>query len=113
MSLTLNKYFINDQFIGQRVGIISASINNANYKNSIVLKYNKDGLYLRPIILFRLFHKPILIPWKEIKEVRSKKILFYTFKELIIGHPFIAIIAIKASVYSKIEYEFDNFKMKQ
>src|SRR3977135_2062016 len=64
-------------FLGQRVGIISASINSANYNNSLILKYNEVGIYLRPIIIFRLFHKPILIPWTEIKEVRNKNILFF------------------------------------
>ncbi len=90
-------------FTGERVGIISASINGANYKNSLVLKYNQEGIYIRPVLLFRLFHKPMLIPWKEIKEVRDKKVLFYTYKELIIGHPFVAIIGIQETVFRKIE----------
>jgi len=96
-------YQSNSTFIGKRVGIISASINNANYQNSLVLKYNEDGIYLKPVVLFRLFHKPVLIPWKDVKEVRDKKILFYTYKELIIGNPFVAIIGIKKAIFSKIE----------
>jgi hypothetical protein len=102
------KYQSSATFIGKRVGIISASINNANYKNSLVLKYNEEGIYLRPVFLFRLFHKPIFIPWKEIKEVRDKKILFYTFKELIVGNPFVAIIGVKKSVLDKIENTLPN-----
>ena len=82
-----SKYQTNAVFTGDKAGLISASINNANYKNSLILKYNEEGLYLKPIFLFSLFHKPILIPWEEIKEVRDKKIFFYDLKELIVGIP--------------------------
>ena len=96
-------YACTETFTGTRVGIISAGINNANYNNSLVLKYNEEGIYLKPVLLFRLFHKPVLIPWKEIIEVRDKKILFYTYKELIVGQPFVAIIGLRNNVFSKIE----------
>ncbi|OQP60371.1 hypothetical protein A3860_33875 [Niastella vici] len=104
-------YETNAHFSGERVGVISATINNANYKNSLVLKYNEEGLYLRPIFLFRLFHKPILIPWKEIKEVRSKKILLFPYKELIIGHPFVAAVSINNSVFNKIENSINTYSI--
>lgn len=90
-------------FTGNRVGIISASINKTNYNNALILKYNEEGIYLKPILIFRLFHKPVLIPWKEIKEVRDKKILFYTYKELIVGQPFVATIGIRNTVFSSLE----------
>jgi hypothetical protein len=98
-----DNYEMIEPFTGQRVGIISASINNANYNNSIILKYNEAGLYLKPIILFRLFHKPILIPWKEIKEVRDRNILLFSYKELMVGNPLIAKIKLKKSTFSKFE----------
>jgi hypothetical protein len=101
-------YLYEGEFTGKRIGIISASINNANYRNALILKYNQEGIYLRPIILFRLFHKPVFIPWKEIKEARDKKVLFYTFKQLIIGDPFVAIIGIKKSIFSELENNFNS-----
>jgi hypothetical protein len=97
-----------DKFEGKRVGLISVTINSGNYQNSIVLKYNYQGIYLKPIFLFRLFHPPVLIPWNEIKDVRDKKILFINLKELVIGDPFIALITLKTSVYNKIERPFDT-----
>jgi hypothetical protein len=97
------KYRYDSEFSGTRVGLISASINSMNYQNSLVLKYNNSGIYLRPILLFRLFHKPIFIPWNEIKEERDKQILFFKFKELVIGNPFVAIIAMKRSTFEKLK----------
>jgi hypothetical protein len=90
-------------FTGQRIGIISGSINSVNYNNSIILKYNDEGLYLKPIVLFRLFHKPILIPWKEIKSVRDKQMLLFTVKELNVGDPFVARIGISEGAFDKIK----------
>jgi hypothetical protein len=101
-------YQYDDVFTGTRIGMISASINSANYKNSLVLKYNKDGIYLRPVIMFRMFHKPILIPWKEIKEVRDRKVIFNTFSELIIGDPLVAVIRFRKGTFEKIKNNVAN-----
>jgi hypothetical protein len=92
-------YSTSTPFKGHSVGFISASINGANYNNSLILKYNEVGIYLRPIFFFRLFHKPLLIPWKEIKEGPDKKYLFISFKELIIGTPTVATIRFRKSTF--------------
>jgi hypothetical protein len=73
-------YETTTSFPGHRLGIISASINGISYNNVLILRYNEEGIYLRPIWLFRLFHKPVLIPWKEIKEVRNRKFSFSILK---------------------------------
>ena len=97
------KFRTNDAFHGTRIGIISASINSASYNNSLVLRYNYDGIYLRPVLFFRSFHPPIFVPWSEIKYVRDKKIFLTRLKELVIGDPCIAMITIKASAFNKLE----------
>lgn len=104
------KYRFDDKSEGERIGITSLSVNSANYNNAIVVKYNYNGLYLKTIFLFRLFHPPVFIPWSEIKNVRDKKIFFIKLKELIIGNPFVAMITLKASAYNRIERP-GNYKM--
>jgi hypothetical protein len=99
-------YETNKTFRGNKVGLISASINGANYNSVLILKYNDEGIFLRPVFLFRLFHEPILIPWKDIIETRDKKTLFIEFKELIVGNPFVAIVKMKKSTFAKIEKAF-------
>jgi len=37
-----------------------------NYRLILDMGINEDGLYLVPTFPFRLFHKPLLIPWIEI-----------------------------------------------
>jgi len=95
-----------DSFTGTDVGSISAKINSINYNNCLVLKYNDQGILLKTIFLFRLFHPPILIPWNEIREVEDKKILFFTFKKLTIGSPLVATIMFRRSTFEAFEREF-------
>ena len=97
------KYEAPGNFTGASAGWISAGINGVDYKNCLILKYNGQGMHLVPIFLFRLFHKPIFIPWNEIKDVRKKKVFFIELNELIIGDPFVATIKIKGSTFRKIE----------
>lgn len=96
-------YQTGDDFQGERVGIISASINGVNYNNCLLLKFNHEGLYLKPIFVFRLFHPPLFIPWKDIADVRDKKILFSQFKELVIGSPAIAFLQISKATFLRLE----------
>ena len=98
-----SEYEFRDSFHGERVGIISAAINGVNYNNCLLLKYNSEGFYLRPVFIFRMFHKALFIPWKEVKTVRDKKIFFTELKELVIGEPAIAFIQLKHSTFAKIE----------
>ena len=98
----VNMYQFDGVFQGQRFGVISAGINGVNYNNCLVFKYNEQGFYLRPTLLFRLFHKAVFIPWGEIKDIRDKQILFIKLKELVIGDPAIAIMQMKYSTFEKI-----------
>jgi len=95
-----------DTFTGTDLGSISAKINSINYNNCLVLKYNDQGIFLKTIFLFRLFHPPILIPWNDIREVEDKKILFFNFKKLTIGAPLVATIMIRRSTFEVFEREF-------
>ena len=87
------------------------SINFIDYRNALILEYNDEGLYIKPILLFRLFQPPILIPWEEIKEVRDKRILFSNMKQLIIGYPIVAKLKFYNSTFIKFKDEF-TFRTK-
>jgi hypothetical protein len=97
------KYQFDGVFDGTRFGIISASINGVNYNSSLVLKYNEEGFYLRPILIFRLFHKAIFVPWQEIKDIRDKKMFLAQLKELVIGDPFVALMQVRQSTFEELE----------
>lgn len=97
------KYAYDQEFNGTNIGAVSARINMVNYNGTLLIQYNTEGIYLRPVIFFRLFHKSLLIPWKEIKEVKDRTILFFTYKELVIGEPYVAAIKLSRNTYGKFE----------
>ena len=97
------RFRTNSAFEGESLGVISAMVNIANYRHTLVLKYNEAGIHLQPVKVFRMFHPPLLIPWKEIKEVREKEFLFYRYNELVIGEPRVATIRVKTSTFSRID----------
>lgn len=97
-------YAYNEPFEGEQAGITSMTINGVNYNNCLLLKYNDQGFYMRPILMFRLFHKPLFIPYKDIKDIRPKKLLFTSVKEMVIGDPAIAIIQMKETTSSQLEH---------
>jgi hypothetical protein len=99
----VEKFRYKGPFEGDRIGIISATINSGNYNKVIILRCNQQGIFLKTIFFFRLFHPSVFIPWKEIKEIRDRKVLFIQCKELVVGNPFVAMITMKASTYNKIE----------
>src|SRR4030042_3807124 len=46
------------------------------YKSSLDVGMDASGLYLRQFIFFRLFHKPLFIPWGHINPKRIENRLF-------------------------------------
>ena len=98
-----NNYKYEEDFIGDRVGIISASINGANYNNCLILKTNESGFYLKPMLIFRAFHAPIFIPWSEIKDTRAEKMFLSDLVVLNIGTPLVATIKLNQRSYEKLE----------
>ena len=49
---------------GKWLGWRSMRINWIHYRNCIIVYIDETGLYMKPMILFRLFHAPVLIPWE-------------------------------------------------
>lgn len=97
------EYRYTNDFTGERIGLVSMSVNAGNYNNSVIVKYGPEGIYLKVVFLFRPYHPPIMIPWSEIRIARDKKILFFKVKELVIGEPCVALITVKERVYEKLE----------
>jgi len=98
----VSSYRRDHTFVGKRIGIISAGINGLSYSNCLLLKYNEEGIYIRPILIFRLFHPPVMIPWTETTATRDKKILGTPLKELVIGDPAVVIMQLRKKAFDKI-----------
>lgn len=103
-------YKYEEDFTGERIGLISAAINKVNYNNCLVLRADSFGFHLKPILLFRAFHPPIFIPWDQVKEVNHKKVLFTSMTELVIGSPKVASINLRPKTFFQLQTVNPNLK---
>ena len=62
----------------------SAKMEWIRFRNTLSISERPDGLYLRPMPLFRFGHPPLLIPWREIKR-RHEDGLFLRYVVLTLG----------------------------
>jgi hypothetical protein len=59
---------------GKKIGGASASIGIARYNGVLSLWLADEGLYLQPMLLFRAFHPPLLVPWPHIIAIEENKL---------------------------------------
>ncbi len=70
------------KFNGKRWRFRSCRMNGfVNYNNCLIFGANPEGLYINILAIFRFQHSPLLIPWSEIKEEKTKGIVF-EYREL-------------------------------
>lgn len=48
----------------------------ASYRNVLTIVVSPLGLYLRPVVIFRIGHEPLLIPWNAISSGRRTNLFF-------------------------------------
>jgi len=53
-----------------------------NYNGCLNFGGNYEGMYIVPMVPFKLFHPPLLIPWSEITARPVKVMRFWNFVEL-------------------------------
>lgn len=52
------------------------------YNRGMHISLTPRGLIVRPFILFRAAHPPLLLPWDMLKSARQQTLLFFSFAEL-------------------------------
>ncbi|MEN6331728.1 MAG: hypothetical protein ABFD57_07065 [Smithella sp.] len=75
-------YRYDGQFSGNRWRFRSCRMNRfVNYNNCLTFGAGAEGLYINIFPVFRFHHPPLLIPWSDIKEEKTKGIIF-EYREL-------------------------------
>ncbi|RRJ95492.1 hypothetical protein Ga0100231_015505 [Opitutaceae bacterium TAV4] len=54
----------------------------ASYRNVMRVVFSESGIYIYPLLFFRLFHPPFLVPWEKVARPIKKKRFFVTHTEL-------------------------------
>ena len=63
-------------FEGSYYRFQTAHMTGVRFGGVLEIGVGETGLYLVPMILFRLFHPPLLIPWSELRAAPVKRFLF-------------------------------------
>ncbi len=61
------RFELSSEFTGKRYRFQSGVLTGLRFNNALEIGVSPRGLYLSQFILFRIFHKPLLIPWSEIR----------------------------------------------
>lgn len=83
---------------GQFYHFRSAGIGLANYGNCLTVGVTSRGLYFDIFFLFKPGHKPILIPWNQIKFLKK---MFFKRVKLQIGEPKIVDVDVSVKIFEE------------
>lgn len=65
---------------------------------------SEEGVYLVPMIPFRLFHRPLLIPWSEVSAERRKELCLRHTVFRLHSHPDISLVLYGEALQNAVEY---------
>ncbi|TYZ14198.1 hypothetical protein FY528_00240 [Hymenobacter lutimineralis] len=63
---------------GEQLAVTQVSLGFVHYSHALLAVVTPEGLGLQPIVLFRVGHPPLLIPWAAIGPVHSSTFLWST-----------------------------------
>ena len=92
-------YTASDEPHGEKMFLMGAHIGAAQYSNALWLWVSNRGFYLKPIILFRMFHPALFIPWHAITKIEENNIVGLRSYKLLIGSPHISTITVGKRAY--------------
>jgi hypothetical protein len=102
---TLAEHFhFQEKFEGKYYRFQSARLKKVNYSSTLEIGMNEMGLYMVPIILFRLFHQPLFIPWVEIKAEPFKAFLFKGYRLRFRSYPDITLEVSRKAFERMLEF---------
>lgn len=67
-------YAASDEPAGQKMMMVSGQFAGGNYSACLNVWLSPEGIYVRPMLLFRAFHPALLIPWSRVSDVYEVKV---------------------------------------
>lgn len=71
-----SSYRAETRFEGRRWHWVSAYVGKVSYRSSLTMGANGDGLFMVPVIFFRIAHPPLFVPWSDITAIWKQSFLF-------------------------------------
>jgi hypothetical protein len=96
------RFAINNRPKGFRCRGQSLTMGRVNFQSSLIIITCPEGLYLRPIFPFRLFHPALLIPWDQLNNRRDIPGIFRVRIAVDVGTPPVTRIVLFRSLFAEI-----------
>ena len=84
---------------GTRLSSQSGKVNIMGYNNCLTVHVSDEGIHMAVMILFRPGHQPLMIPWRDIHNMRQESFLWMKLTSLDVGEPKIATIKVGADAH--------------
>lgn len=96
-------------FYGETFEKIRMKVNGMNFASFVELKYNDEGIFLRPSFPFLIFQKPIFVAWNDISEIKKRKDIAEV--EIIVNNGDVSnSVSFSNETYQKLEEAFIKYK---
>jgi hypothetical protein len=83
---------------GQPIGTFWAMLGPVNHRGTLTMQAAPEGLYLATMVLFRIGHPPLLIPWHAIKRQEGRQLSLIKMVALDLGNPKITTLRLPAAM---------------
>jgi len=77
----------------------TGSVGLVSYKGTLNIHVAQEGLFLSVPLLFRIGHRPLLVPWQAINQVEHRQFLWARSTKFQVGTPSVGSIRIPSKVY--------------
>jgi hypothetical protein len=84
---------------GRSFAWVSARIGFVNYRNCLHVHVAPEGLHLATPWLFRIGHRPLLVPWSAVHGERSRRFLWLQVVDFEVGQPRLARVQLPQKVF--------------
>ena len=84
---------------GRRLTTQSGKVGGVNYNSCLTVHVAEDGLYLSVMVLFRLGHPPLFIPWSSIHNRTVRRFLWIETVKFEVGSPTVATLQLSKKVF--------------
>ena len=100
---------LNAYVASQSIFLRSALVGFVGFNNVMRMDVNEKGLRFRCIFPFSITHKPIVVPWNQVKGGKHHQVMFFSYVRLELGVPIkIGTISIMPKAYEQIKNKIEG-----
>ncbi len=85
---------------GTGYGGQTGMVGTANYRGVLTVHASTEGIHVAVMVFFRLGHPPLFIPWSEMHDVSTRRILLFEYVGFDVGSPKIARLHLAKQIFA-------------